>query len=217
VPGSGETASGLAAAAPERARASSAVVGAADEPPHAPSTQAAVSAAISAEAALGAAPRTYVRCTPERPAGVVVIGPTASGFASSSVTTLIFAARAGAMSCSLLGEPPGRGLRALRARASGLAHERADLAREALWLVAHDQRVAVSDLDEPGVRQQLRKTPAVLGTLHAVLRRPHDEHGARELTQPLAHLEHVPPPRAGGILAQVPADPAVRLRRFQPA
>ena len=86
VPGSGETASGLAAAEPALARAPSAVPGAADEPPQAHSTQAALSAAISAEATLGVAARTYAGCTPERPAGVVVIGAAASGCASSSLT-----------------------------------------------------------------------------------------------------------------------------------
>ena len=104
VPGSGETASGLSAAAPAVSSAPIALPGAADEPPQAHSTQAALSAAISAQATLGVAARTYVRCTPERPAGVIVIGAATSGCASSGLTSVIFAARGGAMSRWLLGD-----------------------------------------------------------------------------------------------------------------
>jgi hypothetical protein len=73
----------------------------------------------------------------------------------------------------------------------GGAHELADRAGERFWPVAHDQRVAVGDLDELRVRQDADKPAAVLGALDAVFGCPDHQHRAAERRQARADLEHL--------------------------
>ncbi len=99
-----------------------------------------------------------------------------------------------------------------RASSRRVLDELTDSMSQFARLVFGDERVAVCDLDQPPVWEQLGKPPPVLAGIDTVLRRPDHECRTVKAAEEPSRSEHIPLIEGLHELGEIAADPPLGLQ-----